>query len=79
MRLVFDPVPDNPLVLQYTLLHPNGIRSVTGLRGPHTEHIEKWCKEQNCGTFLQYENPGFMYHIKFENTEKLAFFLLRWK
>lgn len=80
MRLVFESVPEHPLLLKFKVIADNGstIHGSNAAGFGALDPVQNWCKEQNCGTFLLYENPGFAYFIRFENTEKLAFFLLRW-
>ena len=78
MKLAFVRVENHPLILQYAMLYDHGAFTPTGLRAEHTDPVEQWCKEQNCGTFMRHTNPQYWCHIEFENEEKLAFFLLRW-
>lgn len=77
-KIVFRLVANHPLVLEYGMEYDWGSFTPTGITNHHIDPIEAWCKDQDCGTFLKNENLGLMYHIRFENTEKLAFFLLRW-
>ena len=78
MKLAFERVKDHPLKLRYAMLYENGAFTPTGMRSYHTDPVEQWCNEQNCGKFLQREDPKWWCHVGFENEEQLAFFLLRW-
>ena len=72
-KLVFRPVPNVPLHLEYAMEHGPGTFTPTGMRPEHTKPVLDWCSENECGIFM-----SFPHHIIFRNEAELAWFLLRW-
>jgi len=72
-KLVFRPVQDKQLTIEYGLAYYPGCFTPTGIYNyGHLDLLADWCKANRCG------QPTDFFQITFENESDMSWFLLRW-